>query len=53
VPRGDEVERRVGRLEVAAVEHPNQAVTLDEQVAGDEVGVAHDVGVLAWELPES
>ena len=47
-----EVESRISRSEVAAVDNPDEPTAVDEQVSRDQVRVRHEVGILAGQVPE-
>jgi len=53
VPGDDEVEGGISGLEASRIQKARKVTVGDEQVGGDQVAVAHDVGVFSGQLPES
>lgn len=44
MPSGNEIEGRIGRTEPAGIEHPDQTLSLHQQVRRNEILVAHCLG---------
>lgn len=52
VPGAHQVERGVGRADLTGVQDPGETACADQDVGGDEVRVAHLVGVFSGQFPE-
>lgn len=44
MPRGHKIQRRIGRPEIASVEHTHETLATHKKVRRNEIPVAHDVG---------